>query len=97
MAIRDYYLTQWIDECMDSLGDTTIFTRLDYNSGYWNIDVDEHDREKTTFCSYLGRHMFTRMSFGLRNALSIFQKAAVVILSNVKLKFALSQLEDVIV
>ena len=34
---RDSYPIPRMDECIDSLGDTTIFSTLDCNSGYWQV------------------------------------------------------------
>ncbi len=73
-----------MDECMDSLGDATVFTTLDCNSGYWQIPVDPDDRNKTTFTSNFGTFRFTRMPFGLRNASATFQSAVDFILAGIK-------------
>lgn len=97
LTIRDSYPIPRMDECIDSLGEATIFTTFDCNSGYWQIDLDEQDRDKTSFCSHFGLYRFTRMPFGLRNAPGTFQRAADVILANVKWQFSLAYLDDVIV
>ena len=33
-----------MDECIDSLGEATIFATLDANAGYWQVEIDENDR-----------------------------------------------------
>ena len=33
-TVKDVYLTPWMDDCLDSLGDATVFSTLDCNSGY---------------------------------------------------------------
>jgi hypothetical protein len=43
-----------MDECIDSLEDAAVFTKLDCNSGYWQIPVHPKDRDKTTFTSHYG-------------------------------------------
>ena len=43
-----------MDECIDYLGDATIFSTLDCNSWYWHVEVDEADKDKTTFTSHMG-------------------------------------------
>lgn len=86
-----------MDECIDYLGYATTFTKFDCNSRYLKIDFDEHARDKTALCSHFGLYRFTRMPFGLRNAVSTFQRSVYVILSNSKCKFALDHFDYVIV
>ena len=86
-----------MDECIDSLGDATVFTTLDCNSGYWQVEVAEEDRDKTTSASHCGLYRFVRMTLGLKNASATFQRAADIILSRVKWETALVYLDDVIV
>ena len=94
---RDSYPIPRMDECIDSLGDATVFTTLDCNSGYWQVEVDEPDRDKTTFTSHMGLFRFIRMPFGLKNAPATFQRAVDIVLSRVKWQYALVYLDDVIV
>ncbi len=86
-----------MDECIDSLGDATVSTTLDCNSGYWQIPVHPDDRNKMTFRSHFGTYRFTRMVFGLRNAPATFQRAVDIILAGIKWKSCLVYLDDVIV
>ena len=93
----DSYPLPRMDECIDSLGDATIFTTLDCSSGYWQVEIDERDRDKTTFTSHGGLYRFVRMPFGLKNAPETFQRAVDIILSRVKWHHALVYLDDVII
>ena len=68
VTVRDSYPLPRMDECIDSLGDATVFTTLDCNSGYWQVEIAEEDRDKTTFASHCGLYRFLRMPFGLKNA-----------------------------
>ena len=52
-------------ECLDSLGDASIFSTSDCNSGYWQLPVATKDHVKTTFTCHAGKYRFTRMPFGL--------------------------------
>ena len=81
VTVRDSYPLPRLDECIDSLGDSTVFTTLDCNSGYWQVENAEEDRDKTTFASHSGLYSFLRMPFGLKNAPAIFQRAVDIILS----------------
>lgn len=42
------------EKCIDSLGDATVFSTLDANSGYWQVEIEESDRDKTAFTSHHG-------------------------------------------
>ena len=96
VTVRDSYPLLRMDECIDSLGDATVFTKLDGNSGYWQVEIAEDDRDKTTFASHSGLYRFLRMLFGLKNAPATFQRAVDIILSRVKWERALVYFDDVI-
>ena len=94
---KDRYPLPRMDEYIDSLGDSTIFSTLDCNSGYWQIPVRERDIAKTAFACHSGLFEYLRMPFGLVNAPASFQRTLDIILSHVKWKTALVYLDDVIV
>jgi hypothetical protein len=94
---NDSYALPRVDDCLDSLGDAKFFTTLDANCGYWQIEVDPSDRDKTTFTSHRGLFRFKRMPFGLMTAPATFQRAVDVILSTVRFQCALSYLDDIFV
>jgi len=50
-----------------------IFSKLDIKSGFWQIQIAEHDRYKTAFTVPFGHCEWNVMSFGLKNAPSEFQ------------------------
>jgi len=86
-----------MDECIDSLGEVTIFSTLDCNAGYWKIAIAPEDPEKTAFVCHEGAAQYKRMPFGLTNAPATFQRALNLILSGVKWKSCLIYPDDVIV
>jgi len=86
-----------MDDCLDSLGDATVFSTLECNAGYWRIPVAAEDRNKTTFTSHTGSFQFLRLPFGLVNAPASFQRALDIILSCLRWKTCLVYLDDVIV
>jgi hypothetical protein len=97
LTVKDSYPSPRMDECLDSLGDATIFSTLDCNSGYWQIAMAEEDMDKTAFVTHCGVHRFKRMPFGLCNAPATFQRALDMILSKIKWNYALVYLDDVII
>jgi len=96
-TVKDVYPIPRMDDCLDSLGDATVFSTLDCNAGYWQIPVAAEDRDKTTFTSHTGLFRFLRLPLGLVNASVSFQRALDIILSGQRWQTCLVYLEDVIV
>lgn len=68
VTIRDSYFLPRMDESIDSLGELTGFSTADASSGYWQIDIDERDPDKTAFTSNHGLHRLTGKRSGLQIA-----------------------------
>jgi len=72
---KDSYLLPRMDECIDSLGEATIFSTLDCNAGYWQVAIAPEDREKTAFVCHECACQYKRTPFGLTNDPATFQRA----------------------
>jgi Reverse transcriptase (RNA-dependent DNA polymerase) len=97
VTVRDSYPLPRMDECIDSLGDASVFSTLDCNSGYWQIPVDLLDKEKTTCTSHEGLYRFRRMHFGMKNAPATFQRFVDITFAGLTWKVCLVYLDDIIV
>lgn len=86
-----------MDECIDYLGDATIFSSLDAESGYNHDEISEEDLEKTAFTSYHCLFCFSEMYSPLKNAPGTFQRAIDVLLTKFKWYFALVCLDTIVV
>lgn len=84
VSVKGAYAVSWMDKCIDSLVEARIFSTLDGDTRYWQIEIYECHDDKTTCTSHHVRHRFIRMPFGLKNAPSLFQHAPDVFLSTVK-------------
>ena len=75
-STKDAYPLPLPDEVQDRLSGSKIFSKLDLQSGYWQLPVHIHDQEKTAFCPGpgMGLYQFTRMPFSLCGAASSFQR-----------------------
>lgn len=47
VTVGESYLIPRMDERIDSLREASIYSTLDGNSGYWQIEIYQKDREKT--------------------------------------------------
>ena len=61
VTVRDAYPIPRIDETLDSLGGARYFTTLDLASGYWQVELDPQDRDKTAFSTMDGHYEFRVM------------------------------------
>jgi len=65
-------------------------------SEFWQIQIDLKDRYKTTFTVLFGQYKWNVMSFGLKNALSEFQRIMNDIF-NAHSKFCTVYIDDVLI
>lgn len=93
---RNPYLLLRMDEFVDSLGKTTIFSTLDVNSCYWKIEIDPKNCEMTTFTCQHGLFQFTRTRFGLRSTPGTIQRDMDLIISSMSCRSALLYLDDIV-
>ncbi|GFW59853.1 uncharacterized protein K02A2.6 [Trichonephila clavipes] len=70
---------------------------MDLRSGYWQIEIDEADREKTAFITPEGLYEFKVMPFGLCNAPATFERMMDNLLRHFKWTLCLCYLDDIIV
>ena len=63
-----------IEDSLDCLDGATIFTSLDLQSGYWQVELTKTSRPLTAFTvGLLGFYECVWMPFGLTNAPATFQ------------------------
>ncbi|WJZ95307.1 hypothetical protein VitviT2T_014086 [Vitis vinifera] len=79
---NDHFLLSFIDEVLERVSGHHFYCFLDSYSGYFQIEIDVEDQEKTTFTCPFGTHAYRRMSFGLCNAPATFQRCMLSIFSD---------------
>ena len=94
---KDAYPLPRIDDTLEMLSGSQLFSTLDLASGYWQVELEEEDRAKTAFCTNEGLFEFKVMPFGLCNAPATFQRLMDVVLSGLQWTSCLVYLDDIIV
>jgi hypothetical protein len=70
---------------------------MDLQSGYWQLEIAESDRDKTAFISNHGLYEYVKMPFGLCNAPSTFQRCIELILRGLQWKTLLIYIDDIVI
>nr|GFA91235.1 reverse transcriptase domain-containing protein [Tanacetum cinerariifolium] len=71
---KDHFPLPFMDQMLEGLAGNEYYCFLDGFFGYFQIPIDPHDQEKTTFTCPYGTFAYRRMPFGLCNALGTFQR-----------------------
>lgn len=70
---RERHLTPTIDDIICDLNGARIFSKLDLNQGYHQLELDKESRQITTFTTHVGLRRYKRLNFGISSAAEIFQ------------------------
>ncbi|KAG8186056.1 hypothetical protein JTE90_007442 [Oedothorax gibbosus] len=93
---NDVYSLPPIDDALDCLTGARIFSSMGLKSGYWQIEIDDKDKEKTAFVTTDGLFEFV-MPFGLCNAPATFERMMDTVLRGLKWNICLCYLDDIVV
>ena len=94
---QDAYPLPRIDATLESLSGSKFFSTLDLASGYWQVELEEADKEKTAFSTTSGHFEFNVMPFGLTNAPATFQRLMECALAGLTPLESLIHLDDIVV
>ncbi|XP_059146787.1 uncharacterized protein LOC131934712 [Physella acuta] len=72
------------NELLEEIGNSTIFTHLDLNRGFWQIGMDEESKQYTAFTTDEGLFEWNVMPFGLVNSTATFSRFMRIMLADIK-------------
>ena len=94
-VLREVYPIPKVDDTLAQLAGATIFSKIDANSGFWQIPLAEVSRPLTTFITPYGRYLFNKLPFGISCAPELFQLRMAKILEG--LEGVVCQMDDILV
>ena len=94
-VLREVHPLPAVDETLAQLTIAAIFSKLDANSGFWQIPLLAASRPLTAFIMPFGRYSFNKLPFGITSTSDHFQKRMSAILEG--LEGVLCVMDDVLV
>ena len=94
-VLREVHPLPTVEENLSKLAGATVFSKLDCNSGFWQIPLEESSCDLTTFITPFGRFRVNKVPFGINSAPEHFQRRMVETLAG--LEGVIVLIDDVLV
>ena len=73
-----------VEDLIVDLNGATVFSKIDLNQGYHQLELAEDSRSITAFANHVGLFRYKRLSFGINSAAEIFQKSIEEVLQGIE-------------
>ena len=80
-VLRETHPIPPVDDTLAQLAGTAVFSKVDANSGFWQIPLTDDSQLLTTFITPHGRYCFRKLPFGISSAPELYQRRMSQILS----------------
>ena len=80
---REHFPLPTVEDTLAKLANSTVFSTLDTNSGFWQIPLSASSAKYTTFITPFGRYHFNRLPFGITSAPEVFQRRLQALLTDI--------------
>lgn len=97
ITIPDKFPVPNLNDSIFGLKGTKFFTRLDLVRGYYQLPIEPDSRKFTAFSTVRNHWQFKRLSFGLRNAPSAFQREIQSVLSGFPSNKVICYIDDILI
>jgi hypothetical protein len=97
VTIKNKYPLPRIDDLFDQLHGACVFSKIDLQSRYHQLKVQECDIPKSALVSRYGLYEVTVISFGLTNALAYFMYMMNMVFMEYLDKFVVVFIDDILV
>ena len=92
---REVYPMPKVETTLGSLSEGSVYSKLDANSGFHQVELDPESVKLTTFITPYGRFAFKRLPYGISSAPEYFQKRMNVELAG--LEGVICHMDDILV
>ena len=72
--LREIHPIPSVDEILAQFAGAKYFSKLDANSGFWQIPLSKKSQPLTTFVTPFGRYCFNKLPFGICSAPGVYQR-----------------------
>ncbi|PFX24330.1 uncharacterized protein LOC111331807 [Stylophora pistillata] len=86
-----------VDDVLAQLSETKVFSKLDPNSGFYQVELTPESALLTAFITPFGRFCYNRLSFGITLAPEYFQKRMQSVFAGVEGTLTVNMIDDILV